>query len=111
VLLAAFAAHYDIKHAVVVDTDVDIHDPQEVEWAVSTRFQADRDLVVVAHAQGSKLDPSTQDGVGAKMGLDATVPVHAPPMKFKRIHVPGEAEVDLATAIDPSANWRTATGV
>lgn len=108
VLLGAFAAHYDIKHAVVVDTDVDIHDPQEVEWAVSTRFQADRDLVVIAGSQGSKLDPSTQDGVGAKMGLDATAPLDAPPMKFTRIRVPGEAEVDLAAVIVPEADWRAA---
>lgn len=108
VLLGAFAAHYDIKHAVVVDTDVDIHDPQEVEWAVSTRFQADRDLVVIAGSQGSKLDPSTQDGVGAKMGLDATAPLDAPPMKFTRIRVPGEAEVDLAAVIVPEADWRDA---
>ncbi|WP_018262293.1 UbiD family decarboxylase [Methylobacterium sp. WSM2598] len=108
VLLGAFAAHYDIKHAVVVDTDVDIHDPGEVEWAVATRFQADRDLVVVAQAQGSKLDPSARDGVGAKMGLDATVPLDAPPMKFTRIRVPGEAEVDLAAVIAPGADWRDA---
>jgi 2,5-furandicarboxylate decarboxylase 1 len=111
VLLGAFAAHYDIKHAVVVDTDVDIHDPREVEWAVATRFQADRDLVVVAHAQGSKLDPSARDGVGAKMGLDATAPLDAPPMKFTRIRVPGEAEVDLAAAIAPGADWRAAAGL
>ncbi len=111
VLLGAFAAHYDIKHAVVVDTDVDIHDPREVEWAVSTRFQADRDLVVVAEAQGSKLDPSGREGVGAKMGLDATVPVGAPPMKFKRIAVPGQAEVDLAAVIDGDAEWRAAAGL
>jgi 2,5-furandicarboxylate decarboxylase 1 len=111
VLLGAFAAHYDIKHAVVVDTDVDIHDPKEVEWAVATRFQADRDLVVVAHAQGSKLDPSARDGVGAKMGLDATAPLDAPPMKFTRIRVPGEAEVDLAAAIAPGADWRAAAGL
>ncbi|GJE44573.1 UbiD family decarboxylase [Methylobacterium soli] len=110
VLLGAFAAHYDIKHAVVVDTDVDIHDPKEVEWAVSTRFQADRDLVVVANAQGSKLDPSTRDGVGAKMGLDATAPLDAPPMKFTRIRVPGEAEVDLGAVLDPDADWREAVG-
>ncbi|MGU3421827.1 UbiD family decarboxylase [Methylobacterium sp. D54C] len=108
VLLGAFAAHYDIKHAVVVDTDVDIHDPQEVEWAVSTRFQADRDLVVIANSQGSKLDPSTCDGVGAKMGLDATAPLDAPPMKFTRIRVPGEAEVDLAATIVSGADWRDA---
>ncbi|ACL59652.1 UbiD family decarboxylase [Methylobacterium nodulans] len=110
VLLGAFAAHYDIKHAVVVDTDVDIHDPKEVEWAVATRFQADRDLVVVAHAQGSKLDPSTREGVGAKMGLDATAPLDAPPMKFKRIGVPGQAEVDLSAVIVPDADWRAAVG-
>ena len=62
-------------------------------------------------AQGSKLDPSARDGVGAKMGLDATVPVGAPPMKFKRISVPGQAEVDLAAAIDRDADWRTAAGL
>ncbi|AWV14948.1 3-octaprenyl-4-hydroxybenzoate carboxy-lyase [Methylobacterium sp. XJLW] len=110
VLLGAFAAHYDIKHAVVVDTDVDIHDPQEVEWAVSTRFQADRDLVVIPHAQGSKLDPSGREGVGAKMGLDATVLLDAPPMKFKRIRVPGEAEVDLDAVLAPGADWRAVIG-
>ena len=110
VLLGAFAAHYDIKQTIVVDTDVDIHDPREVEWAVSTRFQADRDLVIVSHAQGSKLDPSTDNGVGAKMGLDATAPLDAPPMKFKRIRVPGEAEVDLAAVVVPGADWREAAG-
>ncbi|KZC01956.1 Phenolic acid decarboxylase subunit C [Methylobacterium radiotolerans] len=110
VLLGAFAAHYDIKHAVVVDTDVDIHGPQEVEWAVSTRFQADRDLVVIPHAQGSKLDPSGREGVGAKMGLDATVPLDAPPMKFKRIRVPGEAEVDLDAVLASGADWRAVVG-
>ncbi|GAC1327162.1 MAG: UbiD family decarboxylase [Beijerinckiaceae bacterium] len=111
VLLGAFAAHYDIKYAVVVDTDVDIFDPQEVEWAISTRFQADRDLIIVSHSQGSKLDPSTQHGVGAKMGLDATVPLDAPPMKFTRIRVPGEAEVDLAAVITPNVDWREAVGL
>jgi 2,5-furandicarboxylate decarboxylase 1 len=108
VILGAFAAHYDIKHVVVVDTDVDIHDPQEVEWAVSTRFQADRDLVVIAHSQGSKLDPSTDDGVGAKMGLDATIPVDAPEMKYKRIRIPGEEDLDLASLLTTARDWRTA---
>jgi len=110
VLLGAFAAHYDIKHAVVVDMDVDIHDPKEVEWAVATRFQADRDLVVVAHSQGSKLDPSAREGVGAKMGLDATATLDAPPMKFTRICVPGQAEIDLAAVVVPDADWRAVLG-
>ncbi|MDR3519196.1 MAG: UbiD family decarboxylase [Azospirillaceae bacterium] len=108
VLLGAFAAHYDIKHAVVVDSDVDIHDPAEVEWAISTRFQADRDLVIISNSQGSKLDPSTDRGVGAKMGLDATIPVDAPPMKYRRIAVPGEAAVDLQAMIAPGVDWHAA---
>lgn len=108
VLLGAFAAHYDIKHAVVVDTDVEIHDPAEVEWAIATRFQSDRDTVIISHSQGSKLDPSTDRGLGAKMGLDATIPLDAPEMKFKRIRVPGEAEIDLASVVSPGADWHAA---
>lgn len=107
VILGALSGHYDIKHVVVVDTDVDIHDPTEVEWAVATRFQADRDLLLVHESQGSKLDPSTRDGVGSKMGFDATVPLDAPPMRFKRIRVPGEAEVDLDAVTRPAGpDWQ-----
>ena len=108
IMMGAFAGHYDVKQVVVVDEDVNIHDPQAVEWAVATRFQADRDLLVVSESQGSKLDPSTRDGVGAKMGLDATKPVSAPEMKFKKIRVPGEESVDLARVIDDGAldDWR-----
>lgn len=109
IMLGAFAGHYDVKHVIVVDDDVNIHDATEVEWAVATRFQADRDLVIVPESQGSRLDPSTRDGVGAKMGLDATRPLNAPEMKFKRIRVPGEEAVDLATVIAPQpADWRSA---
>jgi len=108
VLLGAFAAHYDIKYAVVVDTDVNIHDVKEVEWAISTRFQADRDLVIIANSQCSKLDPSTDRGLGSKMGLDATIPLGAPEMKFKRIRVPGEESVDLANVVASGADWRAA---
>jgi 2,5-furandicarboxylate decarboxylase 1 len=104
VILAAFAAHYDIKHVVVVDEDVDIHNPDEVEWAVATRFQADQDLVIIGKALGSKLDPSTVDGVGAKMGFDATIPLDADEMTFKRIRVPGEEEIDLDAVIDPDGD-------
>lgn len=108
VMMGAFAGHYDIKQVIVVDEDVDIHNPAEVEWAVATRFQADRDLLVVPNSQGSKLDPSTRDGVGAKMGLDATKPLDAKEMKFKRIRVPGEDKVDLDKAVSqtPAASWR-----
>jgi 2,5-furandicarboxylate decarboxylase 1 len=110
IMLGAFAGHYDVKHVIVVDEDVDIHDSNEVEWAVATRFQADRDLVVIAESQGSKLDPSTRNGVGAKMGLDATKPLSAPEMTFKRIRVPGEENVDVDALLASAGNtsWRDA---
>lgn len=101
VILGALAAHYDIKHVVVVDPDVDIHNPVEVEWAIATRFQADRDLVTVTGSLGSKLDPSTEAGVGAKMGFDATIRLDAPEMRFKRIKVPGQAEIELEAVLEP----------
>jgi 2,5-furandicarboxylate decarboxylase 1 len=110
VMLGAFAGHYDIKQVIVVDEDVDIHNPTEVEWAVATRFQADRDLVIVPESQGSKLDPSTRNGVGAKMGLDATKPLSASEMTFKRIRVPGEEKVDVQALLAGAGrtNWREA---
>ena len=91
---------------------MDIHDPHEVEWAVATRFQVDRDLVVIAGAQGSRLDPSADDGFGAKMGLDATRPLGAPEMRFQRIAVPDQAAIRLEDVLDPAAGtaWRRAVG-
>src|SRR5207247_7263139 len=74
-ICAAFAADMLLKHVVIVDDDIDIFDEERVLWAISNRFQADRDLVVIANAQGSELDPSAGPGcVKAKMGLDATKP-------------------------------------
>jgi 2,5-furandicarboxylate decarboxylase 1 len=66
----------------------------------------------VPNSQGSKLDPSTRDGVGAKMGMDATKPLDAEEMKFMRIRVPGEDRIDLDKVVDtvPSQSWRTALG-
>jgi 2,5-furandicarboxylate decarboxylase 1 len=103
IIMGAFGGHYDVKQVVVVDLDVDIDDPHEIEWAVATRFQADRDLVVVSGAQGSKLDPSSQEGISAKMGIDATKPVEAEVMKFKRIHVKGLEELELDSVLEQDA--------
>jgi len=82
---------------VVVDKDVDIFDPVEVEWAIATRFQAGRDLTIITRALGNKLDPSSDDGISDKMGIDATVPLGADPFRFERIRIPGENEIDLKT--------------
>ena len=105
VIMAAFGAHFDVKQVIVVDDDVDVHNPTEVEWAVATRVQADRDLLVVSGAQGSPLDPSTTltgrlDGTSAKMGLDATRPLTYAGHTFTRVRIPGEETIDLAKVIN-----------
>jgi 2,5-furandicarboxylate decarboxylase 1 len=76
---AAFRGHGSLKHVVVVDEDVDPFDPAQVEWAIATRFQASRDLIVMEDQPSSSLDPSAELVPGrkarsSKMGLDATLP-------------------------------------
>ena len=95
IMMGAFAGHADVKQVVVVDEDVAVHDPQAVEWAVATRFQAGEDLVVVPGAQGSRLDPSARGGRVDKMGLDATRPLDADPFRYTVVHVPGEDDPEL----------------
>jgi 2,5-furandicarboxylate decarboxylase 1 len=87
---AAFRGHGSLKHVVVVDDDINIHDPAEVEWAIATRFQADRDLVVLSDQPGSSLDPSATHAPGlktrtAKMGLDATIPWGANRADYEKV--------------------------
>lgn len=94
-LMAALAAHYDIKHAICVDHDIDIHRPSQVDWALATRFQADKDLFVVPGAWGSRLDPSARDGVTAKMGLDATAPLGGLDGHFRSLRIPGAEEAEF----------------
>jgi 2,5-furandicarboxylate decarboxylase 1 len=110
VILCALALHHDVKQVIVVDEDIDIFDPMEVEWAVATRFQAERDLVLVENTRSSRLDPTSRSGIGSKMGLDATKPLNAEPMHFKRIQVPGKDEIDIAavTANMDATAWRDA---
>lgn len=94
---AAFRGHGSLKHVWIVDTDVDIYDSAQVEWAMATRFQADRDLIVHEDQPGSSLDPSGTHILDAKsrtakMGLDCTIPWGADQSKFVR----GEyGQVDL----------------
>jgi UbiD family decarboxylase len=88
---AAFRGHGSLKHVWVVDTDVDIYDPAQVEWAMATRFQADRDLYVFTNQPGSSLDPSGTHVPGkksltAKMGLDCTIPWGVDRSKYERGH-------------------------
>jgi 2,5-furandicarboxylate decarboxylase 1 len=85
-----------IKHAVVVDSDVNVHDPGDVEWAIATRVQGDADLVVIPNLRARSIDPSKKEGMfTAKVGIDATVPMAAR-QRFKRIGVPAEVKQSVA---------------
>jgi len=89
-----------VKKAVMVDTDVDAEDGQEVEWALATRFQADRDMIVVPELRSQPIDPSaTWTGEGfltAKMGLDATRPKKE---GFEKVDVADNVKRRLASVL------------
>jgi 2,5-furandicarboxylate decarboxylase 1 len=96
VLLTLLGSEYMLKHAIVVDDDVDIYNNDDVLWAVSTRVQADQDMFIITGARSSVLDPSSYglgslfsgEGMVTKMGIDATRPVG---IDFpKKVNVPQE---------------------
>lgn len=73
-IMAAFAAHTSLKHVVVVDEDIDIRDPHDVEYAIATRVRGDTDIMVITGVRGSSLDPTRLgDGTNVKVGVDATM--------------------------------------
>jgi len=89
-LIAALTA-MDMKHVVIVDDDIDVFDATDVEWAIATRVQGDKDIIIVPGARAKPLDPSlpvTPPGVvptGAKVGIDATIPEGVPRERYERI--------------------------
>jgi len=95
-LLAAFAAHPSLKHAVVVDHDIDVFNVSDVEWAIATRFQASEDLIVISNVRGSTLDSSAdqETGLTTKMGVDATRPFTKPKERFERAKIPVSKRVE-----------------
>ena len=94
-LEAAFAGHSSCKHVFVVDRDIDIYNPLEVEWAMATRFQGDRNLMIRPRAPGSSLDPSSDPGthLTTRLGFDLTKPLEAKGKSFDKVPFP---EVDLS---------------
>jgi UbiD family decarboxylase len=98
-ILAAFKGHRSCKHVYVVDEDIDIYDPLSVEWAMATRFQADRDMVVLPREPGSSLDPSAEPGthVTCRAGFDLTKPLTTAGKGFDKVPYP---PVDLQKFID-----------
>ena len=84
-IINCFAASHSLKLVVAVDSDIDPNDQAAVEWAIATRFQADRGLVFIEGARGSTLDPSSnKKGITSKIGIDATLDVGTARTIFKK---------------------------
>ena len=96
---AAFKGHSSLKHVFIVDKDVDILNPLDIEWAMSTRFQADKDLYTYPGEKGSSLDPSAEQPSKktCKAGFDLTIPVGRERKDFVKVEYP---KIDLKKFID-----------
>ena len=100
-LLAAFANHPSLKIAIVVDDDIDPTDPVAVEYAISTRCQADKGLLIIPNAKGSSLDPSSDQVnlLTTKLGIDATVSLLKDKERFEIARIPGLDRIDLSNYV------------
>jgi UbiD family decarboxylase len=87
---AAFAGHRSCKHVFVVDEDINIYDPLEVEWAMATRFQGDKDMIILPKEPGSSLDPSAEPGtkMTTKIGFDLTTPLGESRKPYEKVPYP-----------------------
>lgn len=93
VILVLLASGVGIKHVTVVDDDINVNNPLEVEWAVSTRMQPDRDIIIIPRLACSTLDPSVpKPRTTAGWGMDATMPM-GDHERFDRVRVPGVEKV------------------
>ena len=91
---AAFKGHKSMKHVFVVDDDINIHDPSEIEWAMATRFQADKNMII-KREKGSSLDPSSDmdTQMTCKVGFDMTIP-EGGKKEFRRPALPMELDLN-----------------
>jgi UbiD family decarboxylase len=89
-LMLLFGLDSYVKFAVAVDDDIDVFNEEQVLWAIATRFQADTDAFTVPKVFCNRLDPSSVDGMSAKLGIDATAPSD---WDVERTSLPGEALV------------------
>jgi UbiD family decarboxylase len=96
---AGFRGHKSCKHVFVVDNDIDIYNPLDVEWAMATRFQADVDLIVKEQEKGSSLDPSAdpETSFTVKCGFDCTKPLNVRSADFERVVFP---KIDLKKVLE-----------
>ena len=97
VIEKTFAAHRSLKMVTVVDDDIDPSNAVSVEYAMATRFQADKNLTIIKKVRGSSLDPSSDQKklLTAKLGIDATRPLLKKPEGFEIAKIPGKDKILL----------------
>jgi 2,5-furandicarboxylate decarboxylase 1 len=100
-IMAAFGAFPPLKVVTVVDDDVDIRDPSDVEWAMATRLDPSKGVVVLEDIFGHGLNPSFPDYLGSKVGFDATQPYPFRP-EFERVTV-ADVSLDAHDVVIPEA--------
>jgi UbiD family decarboxylase len=94
--LALLASPLGAKYVVIVDHDIDVFDPLQVEWAMNIRMQADRDVVVIPNLYSPTLDPSAPASrTSAKMLVDATAPLGRLE-EFQAPRIPGIEKLPLS---------------
>ena len=97
IIKKTFAIHRSLKQVTVVDEDINPNSADAVEYAMATRFQADKDLVIIKNVRGSSLDPSSDQKKlrTAKMGIDATKPLSKNPEGFELAKIPKSDKTPL----------------
>jgi len=100
-ILAAFGALKDLDLVIVVDEDIDIRSPHDVEYALATRMEASRDLFVVPDARGHEYIRVGKNGVRAKLGVDATIPF-GEKSRFARCEFVDVADDKMNLSSDPA---------
>ena len=97
IIKKTFDLHRSLKQVTVVDEDIDPNSAESVEYAMATRFQADKDLIIFKNVRGSSLDPSSDQKKlhTAKMGIDATRSLYKRPEGFELAKIPKINKINL----------------
>ena len=97
IIKKTFESHRSLKQVIVVDEDIDPNNAESVEYAMATRFQADKDLIILKKVRGSSLDPSSDQNKlqTAKLGIDATRSLSKRPEGFELAKIPKINKIKL----------------
>jgi UbiD family decarboxylase len=97
IIKKTFETHRSLKMVTIVDDDINPNDAVSVEYAIATRFQADRDLLIIKNVRGSSLDPSSDQKrlKTAKLGIDATKSLSKRKEGFEIAKIPKQNKIFL----------------